>query len=190
MTPPESLARSDVNSDIRHLAELSARDEDDGGLSSGDRAELRRMKADGVLPPAFWRQIVRLGIRNESLERAWAILIQAMLEAGEPKAEPVGRALGHRNEATGEVPYAEPRFIQLLRARGHDEVAFHVRQAARWCGAKGRRLRFSDHYGRDGFGPFILAAAQGHEEDAARRAHAIARDYFSTLQRAERDTEV
>lgn len=186
MMPPDVLPPFErpPNPEIRRLAGLFTRDRDENGLSPGDRAELRRMESDGVLPPAFWRQIVTLETKNEGEERAWAILIQAMLEAGSPEAEPIGRALAH-----GEGAYAEARFIRLLRARGHKDVAHEVRQATRWCAAQGRRLRFSDRRSRDGLGPFILAAAQGDKEEAERRAHTIARDYFSTLQRAARATE-
>lgn len=187
MMPPDAsppLERP-PNPAIGRLAFLFARDHDENGLSPGDRAELRRMDSDAVLPPAFWRQIVTLEIRNEREERAWAILIQAMLEASSPEAEPVGIVLAH-----GERAYAESRFIRLLRARGRRDVAHEVRQATRWCAAQGRRLRFADRRRSfDGFGPFILAAAQDHDDEAERRAHAIARDYFSTLQRASRANE-
>lgn len=174
----------DILNPFDRLIGYFSHDRHEDGPSPGDRAELRRIGLHGMLPPAFWRQIVAMDLRDEDEERAWAIVIPAMLEAGAPAAEPVGRMLAY-----GDVAYAEARFVRLLRARGHQDVAHQVRQATRWCAAQGRRLRFSDDRGPDGFGPFILAAAQGQEKEAERRAHAIARHYFSTLQRATRATE-
>lgn len=178
-----------IDAAIRALASLLARSRELGGLSPGDRAELRRMDPLGpTLPAACWRLLV--GPLDEPVaalaqdhgaraERAFAILITAMTEAGSG-ATPIGVALADSG-------YAEPRFVRLLRARGREEVAAAARQAARWCGVKGTAPAFVDTYGRNGFGRFILDAAL-ERPDADARGQAIARDFYRTLARAERAT--
>jgi hypothetical protein len=152
----------------------------EGGLSPGDRAELRRMDPlDAALPPVFWRLLTATETaaaiesvargKREKAERAFAIVIQAIAEAGVSGSTRMGRALA-------ETGYAEARFVRLLRARGHGndlaEIAFEARQAAHWCATKGAAVHLID------FARFILDAAFGHDA-ADRRAHAIARDYFA-----------
>lgn len=164
---------------IGHLAaRLAVRD----ALTSGDRAELRRMDPEDVLPPACWRLLTSDAVRTainaltarENAERAFAVLIATMAEAGSGEGGlPVGTALRGRSDA--ERAYAESRFIRLLRARGLAKTAFEARQAARWCALNGRRTRFDGTYG---FGAFVLQAALERDQAAERCAHAIARDYF------------
>lgn len=182
----------DDNPAIRTLAGLFAREREEAGLSPGDRAELRRMNPEGILPPACWRLLVTLDLQPKA-ERVWAVLFGVMEEASGPGARPIGAALASAAgpPSPGERPttYAEQRFVKLLRARGIGEVAHEARQAARWCAAQGAALRFDDEKGANGFGPFILAAAQGRESQAEQRAQSIARDYFTTLHRAAKAKE-
>jgi hypothetical protein len=180
-----------IDDAVRQIGAVLGRERDAGGLSPGDRAELRRMyndPLDPALPPAFWRLLndpkVADGVAalpgdREDAERAFAILIQAMLEAGGAgETLPIGKALAGAG-------YAEPRFVRLLRARGLPDVAAEVRAAARWCALQTARVRFS---GAFGFGGFILAAAlqrdaaDRHGRTANSHAHAMARDYFAGTQ--------
>jgi len=181
-TPKGRLDRA-----LRRLLGLLERRRDERGLSPGDRAELRRMEpVAGVLPPVFWRLVVEPNVAaaiddlargdREAAERAFAVVIQAMVEAGTADREPVGAVLAR----TG---YAEERFVRFLRARGAD-LAHEARQVARWCGAEGGGVRFTEEHGRHSLAPFLLHAFLDREA-ATRRAHAIARDYFGTLARAE-----
>jgi hypothetical protein len=167
------------------------------GLPRGDLAELRRMDPGDTLPPATWRLLTeppvtdacRALARGDDIadaERAFAILIAAMAETGlaDRQAPRIGEAL--RGDPQSGDAYSEDRFVRLLRARGIDETGFHVRLAARWCSVKGRVPRFAgrsagseDRVADNEFGPFILFAALNDDEEAKRRAHAIARDYFS-----------
>ena len=178
----ETALRGPVDVALDRLVRLLVHERDDGGLSSGDRAELRRMDPlDAALPPALWRLLTvpevetAIGIvasgDRETAERAFAILAQALAEAGAsgrtPSRTPIGKVLA-------ETGYAEARFVRLLRARGREEVAFEARQAARWCAAKGAAFHVA------GFSRFVLDTAL-MRKDADRRAHAIARDYFAAL---------
>jgi hypothetical protein len=175
----EMPLRNPVDVALDRLMRLLVHERDDGGLSSGDRAELRRMDPlDAALPPALWRLLTvpevetAIGIvasgDRETAERAFAIVVQAIAEAGASGRTPIGRVLA-------ETRYAEARFVRLLRARGREDVAFETRQAARWCAAKGAAFQVA------GFSRFVLDAALVRK-DADRRAHAIARDYFAAPQ--------
>jgi len=184
--PNTTAARDTLGGAIGHLGWLLDRQRDEGGLSPGDRAELRRMDPTGAaLPPALWRLLTIRDVAAalpehdaEPFERAFAVLIQVMAEIGAVGDPSVGATLAAS-------AYAEQRFVRLLRARGLVDVAHQARLAAQWCAGKGIRLRFRDRYRHDGFGPFILDAALGRES-ADRRAHAIARDYFRQSSRDER----
>ena len=186
MQPPDKPKpwEEGPNPDIGRLAGLLARSHEDGGLPKGELAVLRRMDPAGVLPPACWRLLLTMRAPKPAEERAWALLIATMVDACGAAVATIGTALAGGEERG--PAYAEGRFVRLLRARGLNEVAHEARQAARWCGAQGRSIRFTDHRRSDGFGPFILAAALCLDGDAERRAHTLARDYFSTLTR--RDT--
>ena len=133
----------------------------------------------GALAPPMWRLLTAPAphvwldclspARRENGERALAVVAQAMLGAGTPGGDAIGKALAR----TG---YAEQRFTRLLRAAGLPAIADEALGAARWCGVKSAGLSFT---ARSSFGRFILAAALGGPE-RDRRAHAIARDFYAT----------
>jgi CRISPR system Cascade subunit CasB len=172
----QTALRDPVDVAIGGVIRLLVHERDEGGLSAGDRAELRRMDPLGAaLPPALWRLLtlpevgtaigfVASGDR-EPTERAFAIVVQAIAEAGASSGTPLGKALA-------ETGYAEARFVRLLRARGLEDVGFEARQAARWCAVKGAAFQVAR------FSRFILDAAL-MRKGADRRAHVIARDYFA-----------
>jgi hypothetical protein len=177
----QPVSRDPVDVAIGRLVRLLMHEREEGGLSTGDCAELRRMDPLGpALPPALWRLLTlddvdkAIGIVTAAdrgtAERAFAIVIQAIAEIGDPGSKPVGRALA-------ETGYAEARFVRLLRARGRgrdlEDVAFETRQAARWCAVKGAAIQVA------GFCRFVLDAALDRKTAADERAHAIARDYFA-----------
>lgn len=178
------------------LMRAIGRDQEDGGVGTGDRAELRRMDPLGVaLPPAFWRVLFASGADaaagwlgggdRERGEQALALLMQAMVVAGTTGNEPVGSVLA-------ETGYAEDRFVRFLRARTPRDVVEEGRRAAHWCATKGAPARFTDRGAPNGFGPFLLHALLANPEaanaEADRRAHALARDYYAALSRGERNT--
>jgi hypothetical protein len=187
MSDALNLAASDTLGDaIRDLVRLLDPQRDEGSLSPGELAELRRADpANGTLPPVMWRmlttsRLIALPLRPiERYERALAILISAMAQPGVLGSAPlpVGVALA-------EGKYAEQRLIRLLRARGLTDVAHEARLAAQWCANQGKHLLFLSRGRDDGFGPFIVDAALDHAA-AGNRAHAIARDYFRQSAREE-----
>jgi hypothetical protein len=136
----------------------------------------------------FWRLAVEPAVATaiddlargdrEPAERAFAVVVQAMTEAGAAERGSVGTTLA-------ETGYAEERFIRFLRARGQD-LATEARHVARWCGAEAGGVRFTDERGPNGLAPFLLHAFLDSDR-ATERAHAIARDYFRALARAKSD---
>ncbi|MCG7354430.1 MAG: type I-E CRISPR-associated protein Cse2/CasB [Roseomonas mucosa] len=193
MSDTPSDARDRREAAIRWLSRLLFAEPEAGGLSPGERAELRRADPRDALTPVMWRLLTAPAIaaatkfsrtEQDRVERAWALLIRTMVEAGtSEEARPVGQVLAdpHGTRELG-AAYSEVRFLRLLRARGLGETAHHAGQAARWCAAHGAAACFTDRYGADGFGGFLLAAAL--RQDAAERCtHAIARDYFANLPR-------
>ena len=194
----ETTPAQRLNAALARILSILERHRDERGLSPGDRAELRRMEpVAGVLPAVFWRLAVEPAVAaaiddlargdRETGERAFAVVVQAIVEAETAGQEPVGAALapgldrrGHKRKG-----YAEERVVRFLRARGPD-LAHEARQVARWCGAEAGGVRFTDERGPNGLGPFLLHAFVDSER-ATKRAHAIARDYFRTLARAQSD---
>ncbi|MFK4047749.1 hypothetical protein ACI2KH_22675 [Roseomonas mucosa] len=193
MSDAPSEARDRREAAIRWLSRLLFAEPEAGGLSPGERAELRRADPRDALTPVMWRLLTAPAIatatgssrmEQEAAERAWALLIRTMVEAGtSEEARPVGQVLAdpHGTREPG-AAYGEVRFLRLLRARGLEETAHHAGQAARWCAVQGAAIRFTDRHGADGFGGFLLAAAL-RRDAAEHRAHAIARDYFRNLPR-------
>lgn len=173
----------EINTAVNWLSARIGRPDDSGGLSTGDLAALRRMEAP--LPPAFWRllsqqsvqqALPKLSFRNDpsDTEQAFAIVMQIMAEIGGQGSVPVGRALARSG-------YAEARFVKFLRARGNADVAREAGAVARWCAGKGDKPMMADAgRRRNGIAAFVLYAALRSDEEAERRAHAIARDYYAS----------
>ena len=163
---------------VSHLARLLDTRRNEGALSPGDLAELRRMKpTTGDLPPALWRlltskDLTGVLVPKEDHERAFAVLIGTMAQPGVlgPNPLPIGRALAEAN-------YSEQRFVRLLRANCLSDIAQEARLAVQWCASHGKHLLFGRAGGDDGFGGFIINAALSRAT-ASRHAHAIARDFF------------
>ena len=109
-------------------------------LGTGPMAELRRMEpAAGVLPPAFWRVLMKHVpddlCQGRDAERAWAAIIHGIAlmapRAHEAQAWP-GRVLA-------ETGYSEPRFVRLLRAEA-DGLPVETRTVCRWLATKARPI--------------------------------------------------
>jgi CRISPR system Cascade subunit CasB len=153
----------------------------DRELSSGDVAELRRLRANDPSCSAFWR-VTALFLDSESIlpeggpardraENRWATILQAMATLRglhQPHAS-FGRSLA-------EADLTELRFIRLLRARG-ERLADAVRTATHLLASKGVPTNPVD------ISYLVLSDGRGDEEKVRRR---IARGFYSRFDRSEK----
>ena len=152
-------------------------------LSSGERAELRRISFEAPFTPALWKVLfylrdegapVRIG--DEADERRWATLLMSMAHCIEPRRNlhdyqvPLGRALA-------EAGWSELRFTQLLRARG-PQLTVLLRRMAQYLSAKDQPANWADVAD-------LLFEQEGAKADAVRLR--IARDYYARRYQQERE---
>lgn len=156
----------DVRQTVAALARLLNKDR----LGTGPLAQLRRMDPLGTPPPVFWGllfQEMGTGILPARVERAWAVIIQAMAMMapdGHRAKLPPGRVLAENG-------YPEGRFVRLLRAEG-DGLAAELRTLARWSSSKALSFDWADL-------AELILARYGHDPDRAeRQALHVARPYF------------
>lgn len=112
-----------------------------GPISSGECAQLRRMPANSVPPPGFWKLLLRYvpeDWNRPENERAWRAVLQGMaiMALSGPVHDPersLGAALGELFEAES----SQQRFWRLLEAR--DEIFFDLlRQNIRMLARTGK----------------------------------------------------
>lgn len=144
-----------------------------GALSTGERAELRRISPDQPFTPALWKMLLALGradapsrLRQPEWERRWATLMMGMAFcAGLHDFDvPLGRALA-------EAGWSELRLTRLLRAEG-EALETEVRRLAQYLGSKSERA--------DWTGIARLLFYQSGQIAAEIRLE-IARTYYRTL---------
>lgn len=102
--------------------------EDIENLSTGKRAELRRMDPDAPDAAAFWRLLAyRELLGNPTLERKWALILHGIAlmtgtadrRSAHDGSMPVGQALFFGGDARRTAAfYSETRLNRLLTARG------------------------------------------------------------------------
>lgn len=159
-----------LSSTVHRVAGHLARDEHQGGISTGDLAQLRRIDPSEPYTPALWKILLELvpdGHRmGPERERRWAILLMAMgICAGlHTPSVPFGAALT-------EAGWSELRFVRLLRARG-DRLAKELRRLAQYLASKNQRADWVDV-------AWLLFVQDGdHAEETRQR---MARAYYRRL---------
>lgn len=168
---PDTLLLPDTNQSYvdRVASALGsiAHDIDDGRMSAGDQAALRRGWETGP-GPALWRlAIYRLepvGLaRSVDEERRWAVIAAGLVETrGLPRG---GLRFG---QAAAEAGVAEMRMLRLLR--GHDATLHHsLRGVVSQCAHAG--------YGFNWLGAALLVLFDG-TAGHTRACRSIARDYY------------
>lgn len=166
-----------VKSEERSLSGLVsslARDLDEV-LSSGDVAELRRMRPDDPGCAAYWKLVAgrfeprgalpESGPLREESERRWAVILAAMarLRGLHRPGLRLGRVLAEHR-------VAEPRVLRLLRARG-EALEDAVRLLAHQLSSAGAVVDCTD------LARLVLSDGRSDETAVRRR---IARDFFSS----------
>lgn len=143
------------------------------GLSSGDRAALRRIDLDTPVTPTLWKVLFDLEqdeapdwIGQTTWEQRWATLLMGMAHcAGLHDYDvPLGQALA-------EAGWAETRFVRLLEA---DEETLRVllRRMAQYLASKQQSANWDD------VRQLLFSHGSDFQEDVRLR---IARPYYRTL---------
>lgn len=183
-TPPRSPKAESGHSYSAHVQQMMGRlagqlRTDNGPISPGERAELRRCW-QGPGRPAFWRVAVRtlepagfLG-RPESdaeSERNWAALLAGLAETAN-----LHHPRTHFGQAMAKAGVSEARLLRLLRAEG-ETLRNTLRGIVRQLAGTGQRF--------DWAGPALLLLSA----DKRPSRHQIALNYYRSLARAARESE-
>lgn len=159
---------------IHTLAVLMSRKAHEGGLASGELAELRRWRYGGTVPATAWRLLAwhidsEARLLPEDEERWFAVLNGMAQMAPHPHKKGFEDAPGRVLAAHD---YSENRFVKLIDSQDHaffDAVA----RTCRFLRAKGATMDWIR------FAPLILAR---NPQSAHLHRRAMARDYFTHKQ--------
>jgi CRISPR system Cascade subunit CasB len=157
----------DLTSTVHSIARFLNRDEYEGGISTGDLAELRRINPEKPYTPALWKILFHHVPDHDQLspsrERRWAILLQAMATCvglHEPSID-FGAALA-------EAGWSELRFVRLMEARG-DSLDKQLRRLAKYLASKNQEANWAD-------AAWLLFVQEGQHAKNTRQL--IARSYY------------
>ena len=139
---PETTDRIEYGKIIGKVATMM---QQEGALSTGEMADLRRISPDQPFTPALWRLLLMLDldespdwIRREQWERRWATLFMGMAHcSGLHKYE---TSLG---EALAGAGWSELRFVQLMRAKD-ESLETHLRRVAQFLASKNQEANWTD----------------------------------------------
>lgn len=164
----DSKTEQTLTSTVHKIAGFLARGDHEGGVSTGDLAELRRIDPEEPYTPALWKlllsRVPEQHRRGNESERRWAILLMAMAHCAglhDPKT-----AFG---AALAEAGWSELRFVRLLRARG-DNLDKELRRLAQYLASKKQHANWAD-------AAWLLFVQDGdHAEETRQR---IAKSYYT-----------
>lgn len=156
-----------LTSTVHSIARYLNRGEHEGGISTGDLAELRRINPDKPYTPALWKILFDHVPDHDQLspsrERRWAMLLQAMATCvglHEPSMD-FGAALA-------EAGWSELRFVRLMEARG-DNLDKQLRRLAQYLASKNQEANWAE-------AAWLLFVQEGeHAENTRQR---IAKSYY------------
>ncbi len=158
---------------IRALAARMSRRTEEGGLGTGEMAELRRWRYGGEVHPTAWRLLARYahnaqGVMGMASENRWLAVLAGMAHMS-PQPHRSGANPGR---VLAEAGYSETRLHKLLNSQ--DEAFLDaVDRTCRFLRAKGAAVDWTR------FAPFILTLDPDKAEIHRRT---LARDYFSYQQ--------
>ena len=181
MPPPdtETSSDTDINEDESispsqavNKAAFKLDPENEKGLSSGDRAALRRIDPDTPVTPTLWKVLFDLkqdeskGMPQTKWEQRWATLLMGMAHcAGLHDYDvPLGQALA-------EAGWSEPRFVRLLEA-DDETLPVLLRRMAQYLASKQQPANWDDVRK-------LLFYQSGETAENIRLS--IARPYYRTL---------
>lgn len=153
----------------------------EGALSTGEMADLRRISPDQPFTPALWRLLLMLDlddspnwIRQEQWERRWATLFMGMAHCA--GLHEYNISLG---TALAEAGWSELRFVQLMRAKDKT-LETHLRLVAQFLASKNQEANWSDV-------ARLLFFQTGEAGERVRLS--ISRDYYSRLYKSEQESK-
>ena len=155
---------------------------DEGRLSTGDVAELRRVDPEEPFTPALWKLLLANPIQengfaprgdDEERETQWSALLMGMaMTAGLHNLKiPLGTALA-------ESGFSPIRFERLMRHTGV-ELFTDLRRMASYLASKSQPASWTDV-------AYLLFLQEG--EAALKTRRSIARRYYQALQRLEKSS--
>lgn len=160
------------------VGRIAAMMNQDGRMSTGEMAELRRISADEPFTPALWRTLLALDLnahpqwmKPATRERRWAVLLMTMTLA--PQLHQFEISLGR---ALADAGWSELRFVQLMRARD-TQLAQHLRRVAQYLAGKNQQANWTDI-------ALLLFYQSGEAAENIRLK--IARNYYHALYKAEK----
>lgn len=167
--------KTDGNNQVDYgqaVGRIASMMEQQGNLSRGDLAELRRISPNEPFTPALWRLLLILNLdesrwrQQEIWERRWAALFMGM-------AHCIGLHSYQTSfgQALAEAGWSELRFVQLMRARD-DTLEKHLRRVAQFLSSKHQEANWTDV-------AWLLFSQSG--ETAKKVRLNISRSYYSTL---------
>ena len=152
----------------------------DGALSTGELADLRRISPDQPYTPALWRILMMQNLDNspswisqEQWERRWATLFMGMAHC--VSLHNYSISVG---EALAEAGWSELRFVQLMRAKD-ETLETHLRRVAQFLASKNQEANWTD----------VAKLLFFQSGDAGERIRlSISRDYYSRIYSKEQES--
>lgn len=175
---PESTDRIDYGKIVGTVAGMMKQE---GALSTGDMADLRRISPDQPFTPPLWRLLMMLKldespgwIRQEQWERRWATIFMGMAHCAGLHSYEI--SLG---KALAEAGWSELRFVQLMRAKD-ETLETHLRRVAQFLASKNQKANWTDV-------ARLLIYESGEAGENVRLS--ISRDYYTKIYRSEQQSK-
>jgi CRISPR system Cascade subunit CasB len=176
---PDSAERPDLATAVGRAAGMLS--PENGSISNGDRAALRRINTDAPVTPALWKVLHHLGIPDPDPqydtseahhERNWGLLLMGMAHCAglHDYKVPLGKALALAG-------WSELRFTRLMEADDETLPAL-MRRMAQYLASKQQPANWADV-------AYLLFTRDSEKMEATRLD--IARAYYSTLYQQEQD---
>ncbi len=182
-SPPHDASTEDLPDDPNErlgvaIGKIAKRMKPKGIMSTGDRAELRRVSPKQPYTPALWKLLFHykldndwLGIGQDAYERHMSTLLMGMAHCTGLHNYHV--SLGH---AMAESGWSELRFVRLMEARG-ETLEVLIRRLAQYLSSKGQSANWVD----------VAWLLLSQDRDSAEKTRlGIARSYYGTLHQKEK----
>ncbi len=152
----------------------------EGALSTGEMADLRRISPDQPFTPALWRILLMQNldksppwISQEQWERRWATLFMGMANCSGLHNYSI--SLG---AALAEAGWSELRFVQFMLAKD-ETLEKHLRRVAQFLSSKNQEANWTD----------LARLLFFQSGDAGERIRlSISRDYYSRIYTKEQES--